>query len=538
MFVFLRRMITYTYMRNIFLGVMMVVVVMLISVEHSGVLAPTNPYYTSSSRNTIDDHSYDNQSSDYQTRDEGLNLAMDDEMITPHQGKTSSGIPSCQCKMRIFNGGRQIVRHLDLMISWLNKTTKEQLANTHPNFPVDFLYQMSMKPSCHLLPSPLNIEWRNMHWQEAMINGTKIYLYSAFYDPMPGRQPCVRVLGVTRATHPPPCWCQLWFSQQGPPVVSSVTSYDYLDWQYRNSGRQMTFLFTCPLPAKVRHLQPAAVSLVHQPCHPATTLLQRLVEWLEFLRAEGFGRVFLYATDVHPNITKVLNYYKKEGFIHLTDYSYPPPYINEPSIRRLWTEVERKKMFAQENIYFTDCLLRHMHQYRFIAHFDPDEIPILPHHDNFIHFLHHLLTGPEQTKARRKTGKRPASYSLSWKYFYEDLESQSESAKLPEYLWALRHSRWVVRDTTKSKKKPLYDMDIARAGFSHGVILCTTGQCRFTGKYNIPDSVAYLGHFREGATCGQRCKSASSTREEVFLHRYREPVSKAVTSVLKALELI
>lgn len=54
---------------------------------------------------------------------------------------------------------------------------------------------------------------------------------------------------------------------------------------------------------------------------------------------------------------------------------------------RLWTLVERKKMFAQENVYFTDCVLRHMHQYRFLVHFDPDEVPILPHHHNFTHFL-------------------------------------------------------------------------------------------------------------------------------------------------------
>lgn len=60
----------------------------------------------------------------------------------------------------------------------------------------------------------------------------------------------------------------------------------------------------------------------------------RLVEWLELLRALGFGRVFLYVTDVHPNITKVLHHYVQDGFVEVTDYMYPPPYINEPSLRR------------------------------------------------------------------------------------------------------------------------------------------------------------------------------------------------------------
>lgn len=50
-------------------------------------------------------------------------------------------------------------------------------------------------------------------------------------------------------------------------------------------------------------------------------------------------------------------------------------------------------MFAQENVYFTDCVLRHMHEYRFLAHVDPDEMPILLKHENFTHFLDDLVDG-------------------------------------------------------------------------------------------------------------------------------------------------
>ena len=60
----------------------------------------------------------------------------------------------------------------------------------------------------------------------------------------------------------------------------------------------------------------------------------RLIEWLELLRAQGFSKVFLYATDVHPNIAKVLHHYTQEGFVQVTYYTYPPPYFNEPSLRR------------------------------------------------------------------------------------------------------------------------------------------------------------------------------------------------------------
>lgn len=38
-------------------------------------------------------------------------------------------------------------------------------------------------------------------------------------------------------------------------------------------------------------------------------------------------------------------------------------------------------MFAMENIYFTDCLLRNMNSYRFMMHVDPDEVPVLLQHE-------------------------------------------------------------------------------------------------------------------------------------------------------------
>jgi hypothetical protein len=74
-------------------------------------------------------------------------------------------------------------------------------------------------------------------------------------------------------------------------------------------------------------------------CGPALFYYQedfsvRLVEWLELLRALGTSLVFLYVTRVHPNIEKVLRYYEQEGFVHTTDFHYPPPYVDEPLLRR------------------------------------------------------------------------------------------------------------------------------------------------------------------------------------------------------------
>lgn len=53
---------------------------------------------------------------------------------------------------------------------------------------------------------------------------------------------------------------------------------------------------------------------------------------------------------------------------------------------------ERAKMQAQGNVHFTDCILRHMHRYRFLTHFDVYEVPILIQHEKFSDFLSHLMS--------------------------------------------------------------------------------------------------------------------------------------------------
>jgi len=39
----------------------------------------------------------------------------------------------------------------------------------------------------------------------------------------------------------------------------------------------------------------------------------RLVEWIELLNLLGADKIFMYQLQVHPNITKVLDHYQREG---------------------------------------------------------------------------------------------------------------------------------------------------------------------------------------------------------------------------------
>ncbi|XP_069970325.1 uncharacterized protein [Penaeus vannamei] len=246
----------------------------------------------------------------------------------------------------------------------------------------------------------------------------------------------------------------------------------------------------------------------------------------------GFARVFLLQTQVHPNIEKVLRYYEAEGFVGITQFSYPEPYANEPNTRRIWVLEERQKMFTMENLYFTDCLLRHMHEYRFISHFDPDEMPMLQNHDSFPVWLYDQLRINPTRPGRER--KRPTSYDLLWYYHHDDLQPAKDKS-LPKYLWFLRHTRRLIVDVNKIQNKPTYDMDLVTGVFSHGALLCVYGDCKMK-NYVCPRSVAYLGHYRRNGT--EACKRPCLTKEVRSLLKYKDRVSLAVTRVLTQLKLI
>lgn len=482
---------------------------------------------------------------------------------------------ACKCKRKHWPGSTVTDAQFNLSLPWLSQqTTLHELESRHPNLPFELLHGAYNK-RCSLLPTIFSIEWRNRIWQQATLDASsKFLLYSAFFDPETDGNGSIRLLGVSRSKTPVQAWCHIWFSPEDPPRPVRVANIDYLDYQSRNSGRQMPFLLRCPLHPNTTDV-PLAVSLTGKPCAEATNLLRvvgggkraalvskskwmpeeptslakmwvpavcgpalfyyhedfsvRLVEWLELLRAQGFNQVFLYVTDVHPNITLVLRHYVREGFVQITDYTYPPPYVNEPSLRRLWTLVERQKMFAQENVYFTDCVLRHMHQYRFIAHFDTDEVPILPKHDSFPLFLEDF------TNSRKHDS--PPGYRLRGHYFYENLEPSQEAKDLPKYLWALRHTERQAKPNeppTSGQFKPIFDMNAVRGVFSHGTLLCVSGRCRSSKMASVSSDKAFLAHFR--LTCDEQCRE--NTVHDLTLQRYKEKVSNRVEKVLNDLNLL
>nr|XP_045611461.1 uncharacterized protein LOC123766416 isoform X1 [Procambarus clarkii]XP_045611462.1 uncharacterized protein LOC123766416 isoform X1 [Procambarus clarkii]XP_045611463.1 uncharacterized protein LOC123766416 isoform X1 [Procambarus clarkii]XP_045611464.1 uncharacterized protein LOC123766416 isoform X1 [Procambarus clarkii] len=498
--------------------------------------------------------------------------------------KKNENLPDCRCEaIHDLSSQVSVAEQMEEVISFLNQTTKENLVQHHPNFPMKLVMDMRNNKRCNLMPSLFNIRWQNIYWQEAKLSeDTVFFLYSAIYDnrTFTDMRPCVRVLGVSSSTSLPDAYCHFWFNITGPPVPSKVIKTEYIDYQWMDKSRDMTYMLTCRIPSGANSMKPVAVSLVHTPCQIASNLLHvtgagkressaissnitpqyqkwnehvytaavcgpalyyyhqdfsiRMVEWLESLRAQGISQVFLYETDIHPNLQKVLRYYEKDRFIQVTKYSYPPPYINEPSIRRLWTLVERKKMWAQENVYFTDCLLRHMHQYRFIAHYDPDELPVLLQHRSYTDMLNEILR-----KSYIKNARQPIGYKLQWNMFYYDVEPPASTRGLPEFLYMLRHILRTKTDllpTSAGMYKAVYDMDYTTGVSSHVVITCNSGPCSSDLQEVSPD-VAYLAHYTLG-TCGEKCKNQDYMREEPAILKNVDVVKAAVKNVLETIGIL
>jgi len=465
------------------------------------------------------------------------------------------------------------------------------LEQHHPNIALRHLHTNASR--CALMPDVLGISWINVHWQSLRIAGFELLLYSAFYDNRTRTVPAGGAVRIVSMFGGAPIFpeealpfCHLWYRGQVQPQVSRVVRAEYIDHQEPSTQRLQTFMLTCGAPDRIfpktggvsgvkAEKLPYAVSIVNQPCDKATNLLKvhgkpnheipdhittetpdfndpshptwrvgvcgtaifylqydfslRLVEWLEFMRAQNVSQVFLYRTDrIHPNVDKVLKFYEETGFVTITDFHYPPSYVDDPLLRRAWTTTLRRHMFALENVYFTDCVLRNMNNFRFIAHIDPDELIIMKRQErqSMPEFVLHL------TSITRESEEPVYSYNLRWKFFPAE-ESTENPDPLPAHFHILRHPRKLIedKDPKHHNVKTIYDTWSATGVTSHTLRVCADGACLNPFKVNMKH--AYMGHFR--ADCAGICGGATEYVPEV--NAARRAVVEGVNAALRRLKL-
>jgi len=416
----------------------------------------------------------------------------------------------------------------------------EEVQKNVPSLPIAYWNRHKNRPmfyknaSCAKFPSVFDLEFRNIYWQTLHTSNGTFQLFGAYYD---GRQaskanPSVRILGMINRIEPTiKTYCQFWFEAQKEPVFTEVLEYNYIwysTWGNYKQGIYQPYLIACQIPQQYNETVPASVSIVEKPCDTATNNLRviynkpekkkkfavcvkgldllhedlsvRLVEWIELLGILGADKVFFYELQVHPNISKVLQYYQKLDRVHVTPLTLPGGQPNVPGFQHMYLTKKLTNKRQNELIPYNDCLYKNLYTYEYIALLDIDEV-IMPIQTMSWQELMDVVL----PKARAGKHHIPASYRARNVYFLDDIsEVHGRFKTIPRYMHMLQH---VYRSRNYTKPghymKCFYDPEEALTLHNHFPLSCLRGVC---SSYSIETTDAQLQHYR--ADCVKELKKS------------------------------
>ncbi|XP_053617277.1 beta-1,4-galactosyltransferase galt-1-like [Plodia interpunctella] len=426
------------------------------------------------------------------------------------------------------------------------------------------------KKDCAPFPSIYELQFHNTYWQSLYSSQGVFHFYGAYMDARNASRigRAVRVLGVhdrikpTIVTH-----CQLWFEERAEPVLVRNLEYKYIwnsKWgNYRDHVLQ-PYLMACVLPKDVQHLVPASVSIVENACDRATNNLRvhndrpnpvlgrkefavcvkgldflhedlsvRLVEWIELIKIMGADKVFFYELQVHQNITKVLDYYKKQGTVTVTPITLPGGQPNLPGLQHMYLKSKTTHKRQMELIPYNDCLYRHMYEYRWLALLDIDEV-IVPLEDaDWSSLMKRILPLSKQPSSKPPR----SSYHASNIYYLDSLRHEHGWEEgLPRYMHMLQHV-YRTRNFTKPGQyvKAFHETDRVLALHNHFPLACLGGPC---SSYALETKHARLQHYRADcvSALSKTCKELRSEPvRDTTLWRWRDPLVSRTEAVLRTL---
>jgi hypothetical protein len=307
-------------------------------------------------------------------------------------------------------------------------------------------------------------------------------LYGAYLDIRKNNRlgPTVRILGMINRLEPQvKTHCQLWFNGTREPIISKVLEYKYIwyrKWGNYKPGIFQPYMLACQLPKTHWNQVPLSVSIVENVCDTATNNLRviynklpegqkakkefavcvkgldfptddlsvRLIEWIELLHVLGADKIFLYNLEIHPNVTKVLNYYEDKGYVDLTPISLPGYQPNIQVLQHLYLKSKTNNKRQNELIPYNDCLYRNMYRYEYIALLDIDEVIMPIEEDNWSDLMKKV-----KTLAYKIKNEERASYNFRNVYFLDEMLTAHEKASpeslplglkdIPSYMHMARH---------------------------------------------------------------------------------------------------
>ena len=316
----------------------------------------------------------------------------------------------------------------------------------------------------------------------------------------------------------------------------------------------------CPIPKQHHKKVPASVSIVEKPCDTATNNLRvvynkpdkkknfavcvkgldllhedlsvRLVEWIELLGILGADKVFFYELHVHPNISKVLQYYQKLDRVDVTQLTLPGGQPNAPGFQHMYQINKVSNKRQNELVPYNDCFYKNLYTYEYITLLDIDEVIMPVNTMSWQELMNVVLR-----KARAATNITQASYQVRNVYFLDELtEVHGRFKNIPRYMHMLQHVYRSKNFTEPGQYvKSFYNPETALTLHNHFPLACLSGSC---SSYAIETTDAQLQHYR--ADCVRELKkSCVDFRQDSIVDttvwKYKENLITRTTDTLKKL---
>ncbi|XP_017472847.1 PREDICTED: uncharacterized protein LOC108363849 [Rhagoletis zephyria] len=450
------------------------------------------------------------------------------------------------------------------------------IAQELPSLPIDFYEErwhgeLRFNESCAPYPEILQLQFHNNYWQMHRSHNLTFYLYGAYYDNRPRVQSwegvvLVRILAMVNAFNfksvdYPPSYCQLWFTEQSAPVIVPVR--EYRDNWYANWGQGPEYynpiFVECAMPQEVRDLVPHTVSLVSSECARATNNLRviydpppegnrtqrgfavcstalynpyrensvRLVEWLELLRILGADHVMLPTFGLHPNATKVLRYYEREGFVSAPGISLVRGEPALPHFTYAAIKMSLTNHRTNEIIPLNDCLYRNMYKHEYIVVLDIDEVimPLGEHHSwaDLVRYA----------KAHIRYDDCEGLTSLCFRnvYFPAYPKRKPYSDEVPTYMYMMQHVARVAEHLEPFMATKCFHDANSVTGLHNHYSMHWTGGC---GMQTVNETAGQMQHYREPDIP----ETLDNPVIDAAIWRYREPLVRRTKAVLRKLGLL
>ncbi|XP_071053609.1 uncharacterized protein [Onthophagus taurus] len=436
------------------------------------------------------------------------------------------------------------------------KTNKNNTLKDLSNFPWIFYKVNSTEKSnevnkeCKNFPKLKDISFNNFYWQKSIFNGVEFYLFGAYLDIRPKNGPVVRILTMTNALNfEIPTKCLLWTENEA--IETNLTWKTYLwseEWGHQTNDLYQPFLINCAIPEMFKNEVIYSVSLIGSDicetpsnnlyvnydyglekktkigvCFNGFNLVDeysiKLLEWIELIKLLGGSNIYIYNLETHQNISRLLNYYEKKGFVEVIESSLPGKYPNHKYLQNIYLEKYPGVKELVEMIYYNDCFYKNIYNHDYILFLDINEL-IIPNNSDWISLLASTLDNSSY-------------YYTKEVYFFGNNKSIDG---VPNYMKKLK-SIYRLKDVLGLSGKSFQSTRDVLVAYNKFPLKCFSKNGRCDGV-QIDTNLARLFSYKESCLeILNECEEMENLVLDESLWKYKERLINHLSESIKELDL-